>query len=124
MSKILIVDDDIAHLSSTRGILEAEGHEVFTHDQAFGSTNLIAKIQPDLVLLDVNMPGLAGDKLSEVFAANPRTRNVRVVLHSSNDEDHLRTTAKRLHLAGYICKGSPAALRSKVASLLASPVQT
>lgn len=116
--RILIVDDDPAHLHSTRGILEAEGYEVFTHDQAFGSTAIIAEVKPDLVLLDVNMPGLSGDRLAGVYRANARTRTTRVVLYSSNDEDALRATTRRLQLDGYICKGSPSALRMRVASIL------
>ena len=118
MSRILIIDDDPTHLNAARGILEAEGYEVFTQSQPFGSTNTVIHVQPDLVLLDVNMPALSGDRLAEVLRANGRTRNVMLVLHSSNDEDHLRTTARRLGLDGYICKGSPSTLRAKVAALL------
>jgi two-component system OmpR family response regulator len=118
MKKILIIDDDPAHLDSTRGILEAEGYEVFTQGQPFGATNAVIRLQPDLVLLDVNMPALSGDRLAEVLRANSYTRDTVVVLHSSNDEDHLRTTARRLGLDGYVCKGSPSSLRAKVAALL------
>lgn len=121
MSRILIIDDDPAHLTAARGILEAEGYEVFTQSQPFGSTNTVIHVQPDLVLLDVNMPALSGDRLAEVLRANGRTRNVMVMLHSSNDEDHLRATARRLGLDGYVCKGSPATLRAKVAALLPKP---
>lgn len=116
--RILIVDDDPAHLDSTRGILEEEGYEVFTHGQPFGSTAVIAEVKPDLVLLDVNMPGLSGDRLAEVYRANARTRTTRVVLYSSNDEDALRAASRRLQLDGYICKGSPGTLRMRVASIL------
>ncbi|HEX6100814.1 MAG TPA: response regulator [Thermoanaerobaculia bacterium] len=116
--RILIVDDDLAHLESTRGILEAEGYEVKTHDQPFGSTNAIIQYQPDLVLLDVNMPGLSGDKLADVYRANAKTRTARVMLYSSNDEDTLRAAARRLQIDGYICKGNPATLRLRVAAIL------
>lgn len=116
--RILIVDDDLTHLLSTKGILEAEGYEVFTHEQGFGSTNLIAQLQPDLVLLDVNMPGLSGERLAEVYRANSRTRAARVMLYSSNDEDALRDASRRLQLDGYICKGNPATLRLRVAAIL------
>lgn len=118
MTRILIIDDDQAHLDSARGILEAEGYEVHTQSQPFGSTNAVIRLKPDLVLLDVNMPALSGDRLAEVLRGNAMTRDVMVVLHSSNDEDHLRTTARRLGLDGYICKGSPAMLRRKVAGLV------
>lgn len=117
--RILIVDDDPAHLSSTKGILEAEGYEVHTHDQPFGSTNLILQLKPDLVLLDVNMPGLSGEKLAEVYRGNTKMRSARVMLYSSNDEDTLRATTRRLQLDGYVCKGSPQTLRLRVAAILA-----
>lgn len=117
--RILIVDDDATHLQSTKGILEAEGYDVMTHDQPFGSTNMILQYRPDLVLLDVNMPGLSGEKLAEVYRANAKMRNARVMLYSSNDEDALRAAARRLQLDGYICKGNPATLRLRVAAILA-----
>lgn len=116
--RILLVDDDPAHLDSTKGILEAEGYEVFTHTQPFGSTNAILQFRPDLVLLDVNMPGLSGERLAEVYRANAQTRTTRVMLYSSNDEDQLRAASKRLQLDGYICKGSPSSLRLRVAAAL------
>ena len=84
-NRILIIDDDIAHLNSARGILEAEGYQVFTQSQPFGSTNAVIGLKPDLVLLDVNMPALSGDRLAEVLRANSQTRNVMVVLHSSTN---------------------------------------
>ena len=117
--RILIIDDDPAHVTSTKGILESEGYEVFTYHQPFGSTNVIAQVKPDLVLLDVNMPGLSGDRLPDVYRANERTRYVPVVLYSSNDEDLLRETAHKLQIAGYICKGNPSVLRNRVAAILA-----
>ena len=117
--RILIVDDDITHLSSTKGILEAEGYEVFTHDQPFGSTAAIMQYRPHLVLLDVNMPGLSGEKLADVYRGNSRIRETRVMLYSSNDEDALRDASRRLQLDGYVCKGNPATLRLRVASVLA-----
>ncbi len=116
--RILVIDDDSIHLDTTRQLLESEGYEVQTHDQPFGSTNAIMKFQPDLVLLDVNMPGLSGEKLADVYRANARTRTARVMLYSSNDEDALREASKRLQLDGYICKGNPATLRLRVAAVL------
>ncbi len=115
--RILLVDDDLAHLVSTRGI-EAEGYVVFTHSQGFGTTNLVKMIQPDLVLLDVNMPGLSGENLASVLKANSATRQTAVVFYSSNDEDTLRASVKRLGVDGYISKGNTVQLRSKVAQLL------
>lgn len=116
--RILLIDDDIAHLASTRGILEDEGYEVFAHTQAFGATNLTRQLRPDLILLDVNMPGLSGDNLLAVLRANRETRAVPVMFYSSNDEDALRGSVRRLGADGYISKGNLASLRQKVAAFL------
>jgi len=113
--RILIIDDDATHLDSTRGILEADGYEVITHEKAFGATNVVRDIEPDLVLLDVNMPGLSGEHLFDIFRANAKTREVPVVFYSSNDEDALRSSVARLGAHGYISKGNPASLRTRLA---------
>ena len=120
--RILIVDDDQAHLSSTRDILIAEGYEVFTHTHGFGVTNRARELRPDLILLDVNMPGLAGDKLAEVLKANYTTRDLPIVFYSSNDEDALRETVKRYGARGYISKGSVTSLRARIAQYLETEV--
>lgn len=116
--RVLVIDDDHAHLVSTRGLLQADGYEVHTQLGAFGATNAIAAVKPDLILLDVNMPALSGEDLAALIRGNARTRTSRVLLHSSNDEDSLREMALRLQLDGYVSKGSPAALRIRVASVL------
>ena len=116
--RILIIDDDESHIYSTKGILENEGYDVFVQSTGLGATNLIKQLTPNLVLLDVNMPGLPGDKLSLILRTNPHTRSVPLVLYSSNDEDVLRRTVNEQSLDGYICKGDPVRLRSKVRSLI------
>ena len=118
VKRILIIDDDVAHLSSTRGLLEGDGYEVFTHTQGFGATNVARQLRPDLILLDVNMPGLSGENLIGVLQSNPKTRDLKVVFYSSNDEDLLRQAVKRFGAHGYISKGNPMELRSKVEKFL------
>lgn len=118
--KILIIDDDEAHITSTRDILIAEGYQVFTHTQGFGATHRARELRPDLILLDVNMPGLSGDALMKVFQANATTRDLPVVFYSSNDEDVLRQAVQQYGARGYISKGNVATLRSRVARFLGS----
>ena len=115
---ILAVDDDEAHLISTKEILEAEGYAVTTHEGAFGVTNLVRKLRPHLVLLDVNMPSLSGDRLAALLRNREDTADVPVVFYSSNDEDWLRQAVVQHGVFGYISKGNPAGLRAKVAEFL------
>jgi CheY-like chemotaxis protein len=117
--RILVVDDDETHLICTKELLEAEGYEVLVHVGAFGATQQVLLNAPDLVLVDVNMPALSGEGLVAVLRGSEKTRRVRILLHSSNDELALWTAARRLAIDGYVPKGDPGELRRKVAAVLA-----
>ena len=116
--KILVIDDDKKHLIAVKEILEGEGHDVYTHDQPFGSTHLVRRLEPDLILLDVNMPVLSGDALARVLLSHSSASDVPIVFYSSNDEDSLRQMVRFHKVKGYICKGDIYNLRGKVASYL------
>lgn len=112
--KVLVVDDDDVHLYTARELLREEQCEVITHKNGFGVTNLVRMLQPDLVLLDVNMPGLSGDNIAALLRNNDKTRDAKVIFYSSNDEASLQESVIRHGAADYICKGNIADLRSKV----------
>jgi len=118
--RILIVDDDPEQLYLGREFLTREGYEVLTHQSPFGVAGLVQAAEPDLLLLDVNMPVLRGDDLAAALKADDRTRNLPVVLYSSFDETQLRSAMVRLHLDGYIRKGDFTELRRKVDYFLRS----
>ena len=111
---VLVVDDEPDHLYIAQEILHAEGYEVLTHRSPFGVPELIKAANPDLVLLDVNMPALPGDDLAAFLKADERTRNVQIVLYSSADEALLKSAVTRYRLQGYICKGVSTNLGLKV----------
>jgi DNA-binding response OmpR family regulator len=116
--KILIVDDDESVLLTTKSILEMEGYDVQVHAQSFGTTNAIRDMQPDLVLLDINMPALSGDKLAEIIYEKLDRRHAPIIFYSSNDEDSLRKAVRDRGVLGYICKGDVFDLKRKVAVYL------
>jgi CheY-like chemotaxis protein len=115
---ILVVDDDVKHLLTAKDLLESMGYEVRIHQFAFGVSNVVREQRPDLVLLDMNMPGLSGEKLSQLLLANSKTRDIPVVFYSSNDEDSLRRAVLEHGVKGYIAKGDVFDLRKKVARYL------
>ena len=112
--KVLVIDDDELHLFTTKELLQNDRIEVSTHKNWLGATNRVKEYQPDMVLLDVNMPGLSGDKLAAILSLYCDTGCSSIFFHSSNDEDTLRELVKTCDVRGYICKGNIADLRSKV----------
>ena len=78
--KILVVDDDAANRELLRESLVAEGLEVVTAPDGRSSLEEFARLKPDLVLLDVNMPFLDGFEVCRRLKSNPETRLTPVVL--------------------------------------------
>jgi len=102
--KILVIDDSKMALDWARQILSPQGFEVITSDTALGTHAAVMSKQPDLVLLDVGMPGLSGDILCKLLKENPRTKDKLVILYSSLPEDELKELAKQSNADGYIKK--------------------
>lgn len=111
---VLIIDDDESHLLTAKGIIEDLGYRALTHNSPFRTTEKVLKTKPDMLLLDVNMPALPGDRLCAILRSEPELEKLPIYLYSSNDEDILRESAKRFQADGYICKGNISALRAKV----------
>jgi DNA-binding response OmpR family regulator len=102
--KILVVDDSDVVLAVTRNRLEDEGHEVVTHSRATGCVAIALEFRPDLILVDVNMPGLGGDMVVKMLDGTRQTSNAVVLLHSTLPSDELERRARASGAHGYICK--------------------
>jgi CheY-like chemotaxis protein len=112
--KIMVIDDDEQVLQVTKELLEHEGYDVVTLERGTGATSAIRANQPDLVLLDINMPAFSGENLAPVLLANEHTRRIPILFYSSNDEDYLLESVARHGVTGYICKGDLPMLHRKV----------
>lgn len=83
---VLVVDDEPSNVDLLQGYLEAEGYQVMT---AYWGEEALEKAfaqQPDLVLLDVLMPGLDGFEVCRRLKADPRTQFVPVIILTALQE--------------------------------------
>ena len=108
--KILVVDDSDIALEVAKIRLEEAGFEVETLNTPFGFSAKLWAEQPDLVLLDVSMPALHGDRLLQIAhrsrgGATSR-RRCPIVLYSDRPEDELSQLAKSCGADGYVQKSS------------------
>ena len=103
-ANILIVDDTPANIRLSVGFLTEKGYKV--RPATSGRQALaVAQTDPiDLILLDINMPGLSGDKLAEVLMKTVKSKPVNIVLFSAMDEAELRKKTKESGALGYIPK--------------------
>lgn len=105
MARILLIDDDIAFAELTQRRLEKRGMRVTIHAEPSHVVPLLSSGRYDLVLLDLSMPGLAGDALLGVLKSFPSIDAPRVLLYSSADEEKLRQIANQFG-AAYLSKSA------------------
>lgn len=102
--KILVIDDSEIVLGLVRATLEGGGFQVITQSRTAGAIALVLQEKPDLVLLDVNMPTITGDKLAKLFGKAQASGETIVLLHSSLPEAALRARTNSAGAHGYIQK--------------------
>ncbi len=124
MATLLVIDDSEDTRTLVKQVL-GEEHEVLTIDSWVHATKYIFKHNIDLILLDINMPGLSGDKLAEVLMRSIKSKPLNIVLFSAMDESDLRRKAKEVGAKGYIPKTFDGnLLRSRVRRFLKKLEQT
>lgn len=103
--RILLVDDSEIVRELVKATLEDAGYEVHTHASPFGFSSTVMRGTPDLVLLDVNMPALSGDKLAEIAVRNQLVGpHCPLLLFSDRPPHELAALAARCGANGYIHK--------------------
>jgi putative two-component system response regulator len=88
--RILIVDDDPANIALISRILERHGYELATAGDGFAALEQVRLFQPEVILLDVNMPGIDGFEVCRRLKTDDRTRLIPVVLLTGLGELHDR----------------------------------
>jgi CheY-like chemotaxis protein len=103
MAKILAIDDEQDILTFVTNTLSPE-HQVSVTENWIHAVEQILKENFDLILLDIKMPGLSGDKLADVLKKRIHNKSLKIVLFSGIDESELRQIAQEVGAAGYIRK--------------------
>jgi two-component system, chemotaxis family, chemotaxis protein CheY len=100
--KILIVDDSKLSRSFVKKILQEKDHTFFEARDGSEAIDLYSKNSPDMVLLDLTMPGIKGlDVLTKMVQINDKAQ---IVIATADVQDLTRREAKKLGAAGYITK--------------------
>ena len=87
MSKILIVDDEAANRLLVAAILRPHGHDVLEAADGNEGLRLAQDRAPDLIIVDLFMPGMSGVEFVKALRANPATRDARIALYTATRPD-------------------------------------
>ena len=125
MAKILAVDDNRDNIQLIVDIVEDMGHDVWQAEDGFKALDLIKRQPPDLVLLDVNMPGMSGFEVLERLKADETTNSIPVILLTAlSGVDH-RVEGLGLGAEDYLVKPfSPLELIARIEARLRTKAHT
>ena len=101
---ILVVDDTPANLRLLSDMLVKQGYNVRTAPDGSMALTSAQAIPPDIILLDIKMPGLSGYEVCEQLKADPRTRDIPVIFISALDETEDKVKAFTLGGVDYVTK--------------------
>jgi len=119
MARILVVDDAPTETEAFRAVLEKNGHEVLNAENGADGVAVARQERPDLVLMDIVMPGLNGFQATRQLTRSPETKHIPVIIVTTKDQETDRVWGKRQGASGYLVKPvSESRLLSEIGALL------
>ena len=112
-ARILLIDDDEITRELLASLLRDAGHKVFDLPSPIGATRAILNNAIDIVVLDIFMPQMDGDKSAKMLRQNPRLGGIAIVLVSSCDPAQLEEIARRVKANAVVSKAN---VRTKLVS--------
>lgn len=118
IKKILVVDDSPTERYYLSDLLIKKGFTVSTAENGEDALDKIKADRPDLILMDVVMPGKNGFQITRTIARDPEMQNVTVFICSSKDQETDRIWGLRQGAKDYLVKPvNPDVLLEKIAAL-------
>ena len=107
MPKILVVDDDINNRLLLRLVLEHAGHEISEASDGGEALAIANASKPDLIIMDLYMPGMDGVDFINAIRADTALRHTRVALYTATASDEsMRDFMERTGIRSVIAKPS------------------
>lgn len=104
MKKILLVDDSTTMLMSMEGVLKRNGYDVQTATGGELALSKLDSFQPDLMITDLNMPGMNGIDLIKAAKTKPSMRFKPILMLTTESQQTKRDEAKSAGACGWLVK--------------------
>jgi two-component system alkaline phosphatase synthesis response regulator PhoP len=117
--KIIVVDDEPSIVIPLEFLMQQNGYDVLVAQSGEEAVELIGKNIPNLVLLDIMLPGIDGFEVCEIIRLNPRWKKIKVIFLTARKSELDMAKGLKLGADDYITKPfSNATLVEKVKGLL------
>ena len=104
MSVILIVEDNEKNLKLVRDVLQVKGYSTLEAGTAEDGVRVAAERKPDLILMDIQLPGMNGIEALKVLRADPATAAIPVIAVTASVMQQDRNQITQAGFDGYIGK--------------------
>jgi len=104
MSLILIIEDNPRNMKLVRDVLQVKGFETLEAANAEDGIVLAAEHRPDLILMDIQLPGMNGIEALRVLRGKPETERIRVIAVTASVMQHDRNLITEAGFDGYVGK--------------------
>ena len=104
MARVLIVDDSPTETHKITEILNKHGHEAITAKSGEEGVAKAKEVLPDVVLMDIVMPGLNGFQATRQLTKNASTSHIPVIIVTTKDQETDRMWGERQGAKGYLTK--------------------
>ena len=104
MARVLIVDDSPTEIHVLSGMLKKHGHQVDSVDNAEAGIARTQLTKPELILMDVVMPGMNGFQATRSISKNPETQHIPIIIVTTKDQETDRVWGLRQGAKDYITK--------------------
>jgi two-component system sensor histidine kinase/response regulator len=101
---VLVIDDEVKNIQVVGSLLLKHGHEVIAAMSAKDALDKLANTHPDIILLDVMMPGMTGFELCRKLRENPETRDIPVLFLSAAADKNFVVEALDAGAVDYVTK--------------------
>ena len=102
--EILIVDDEPSVVVPIQFLMEQQGYRVMIAERGEDALDLIYQYKPDLVLLDIMLPGIDGYEVCEIVRLNPKYRKVKIIFLTAKGREEEIAKGLALGADAYITK--------------------
>jgi len=117
--EILIVEDEPSVVIPIQFLMEQQGYKVMIAERGEDALDLIYQYKPELVLLDIMLPGIVGYEVCEIVRLNPKYRKIKIIFLTAKGREEEIAKGLALGADAYITKPfSNAALVAKVKEIL------
>jgi CheY-like chemotaxis protein len=116
-TKALIVDDNQRNLTLERDLMQTAGCETFEAENALKGIAIALREKPDVIIMDVRLPGMRGPEAARILRQRPETRDIPIVFVTASVMEEGKEELKGITHSGFI--GKPINTRTFAKEILA-----